>query len=274
MGTTQDKSKGISRRNFMGKLGAGAVASMSSLSMSNAFADRDGDRGGRGGGGGGGHDNHHGNHHRGNLDRLERLLKGRHVISSLTFTRMFPNLRPAGLPEAGMTAALTALGALGGPMDAKDPLEGNPRRPILLLTDPANSVNNRDNPRFTAGITFLGQFVDHDFTFDQTTRLNVPVDPAVSRNTRNPALDLDSVYGGGPQFNPELYVNGIGPKMIIENGGLFEDLPRMADGTPIIADPRNDENTMLSGLQAAMIMFHNAVVDFIAAKNRKLTPEQ
>jgi len=40
----------------------------------------------------------------------------------------------------------------------------------------------------------------------------------------------------------------------------------MANGTAIIGDPRNDENAIISGLQAAMILFHNRVVDQLAAQ--------
>ena len=50
----------------------------------------------------------------------------------------------------------------------------------------------------TAGSTFVGQFTDHDITFDQTSQLGVPQNPLISPNTRTPALDLDSVFGGGP----------------------------------------------------------------------------
>ena len=50
----------------------------------------------------------------------------------------------------------------------------------------------------TAGSTFVGQFTDHDITFDQTSQLGVPQNPLLSPNTRTPALDLDSVFGGGP----------------------------------------------------------------------------
>ena len=47
----------------------------------------------------------------------------------------------------------------------------------------------------------------------------------------------------------------------MEHGGLFEDLPRGTDGRAIIADPRNDENLMIAGLQVAFVLFHNRVVD-------------
>ena len=98
-------------------------------------------------------------------------------------------------------------------------------------------------------------------TFDTTSRLGVPTRPERSPNTRTPALDLDSVYGGGPTADPQLYDPADRAKFKVEHGGLFEDLPRASDGTAIIADPRNDENLMIAGLQAAFLLFHNRVVD-------------
>ena len=79
-------------------------------------------------------------------------------------------------------------------MDAGDDLSD----PVTLITDPAKSVHNPDNPTMTAGFTFLGQFLDHDMTFDPTSSLARRQDPESIRNFRIPALDLDSVYGGGP----------------------------------------------------------------------------
>ncbi|HCT79818.1 MAG TPA: hypothetical protein DGT23_25285, partial [Micromonosporaceae bacterium] len=110
------------------------------------------------------------------------------------FGRMFPNL-PAFAPATNQVrAAMSDIGKRGGILDARDPLE---RGPIDLIIDPALSVNNRDNPFHTAGTTFLGQFLDHDMTFDTTSPLGVPTAPETSVNARTPALDLDSVYGGG-----------------------------------------------------------------------------
>jgi heme peroxidase len=151
------------------------------------------------------------------------------------------------------------LGAPGGLMDAGDPLHEGP---IRLITNPELSPNNRDNPTTTAGITFLGQFLDHDMTFDTTSRLGVPARPERSANTRTPAFDLDSVYGsGGFAARPELYDPADHAKFKVEHGGQFEDLPRGSDGRAIISDPRNDENMMISGLQVAFLLFHNRVVD-------------
>ena len=175
------------------------------------------------------------------------------------FSRMF-NLHAFAEPSAAMQQALIELGAAGGPLDARDPLEEGP---IRLITNPELSPNNRDNLASTAGITFLGQFLDHDMTFDAASRLGVASRPERSVNTRTPSLDLDSLYGGGPDGSPQLYDPTDRIKFRVEHGGLFEDLPRSPEGTAIIADPRNDENMMISGLQVAFLLFHNRVVDML-----------
>jgi hypothetical protein len=152
------------------------------------------------------------------------------------------------------------MGRPGGMMDAKDALE---RGPADLILDPALSANNPNNPTHTAGTTFFGQFMDHDMTFDAGSPLGVPADPNRSRNSRVPVFDLDSVYGKGPIASLQLYDPRDRVKLRIESGGLFEDVPRNSDNTAIIADPRNDENMVISGLQAAFIKFHNRAVDHI-----------
>ncbi|WP_433380728.1 peroxidase family protein [Actinoplanes sp. CA-142083] len=185
------------------------------------------------------------------------------AVPANRFGRIFTDLPPF-LPVVDQRRhdALVDMGRTGGLLDARDNLAAGP---ILLITDPALSANNQDNPTMTAGVTFLGQFLDHDMTFDATSALGVPTAPEQSPNARTPALDLDSVYGGGPTTHPQLY-EADRIHLRIESGGLFEDLPRSADGTAIIADPRNDENLMIAGLQAAFILFHNRVVDQLAAQ--------
>ena len=50
-----------------------------------------------------------------------------------------------------------------------------------------------------AGYTYVGQFVDHDLTFDRTdVALGEDVTPAELVQGRSPRLDLDSLYGAGP----------------------------------------------------------------------------
>ncbi|TCO64406.1 peroxidase family protein [Actinocrispum wychmicini] len=182
--------------------------------------------------------------------------------SAVTFGRIFgiPAFAPA---SSAVVAALSDIGKAGGLLDAKDDLSQGPAASIL---DPTLSPNHHDNPRMTAGFHFLGQLIDHDLTFDLTSTLGVPAVPEQTRNQRTPALDLDNVYGGGPQASPKLYDPADPAKFLVQSGGQFEDVPREADGTAIIADPRNDENMMISGLHVAILKFHNNVVDALRAQ--------
>jgi Animal haem peroxidase len=181
-----------------------------------------------------------------------------------TFGRIFPTLPSFAPATDRVRAALTELGAPGGLLDAKDDLRKGPER---LITDPSLSANNPNNPTHTAGTTFFGQFVDHDITFDTTSHMGITTDPGTSPNGRTPSLDLDSVYGSGPVASPQLYDPEDRDKLRIASGGIFEDLPRVTDGTntAIVADPRNDENLMIAGLQSAFFLFHNNAVEWVRA---------
>jgi hypothetical protein len=175
------------------------------------------------------------------------------------FGRIF-NLPPFAAPSPQLRDALLAIGRPGGPLDAKDALE---RGPIDLIVDPALSAGNPNNPDHTAGTTFFGQFIDHDLTFDTTSQLGRPTPPRTAPNARTPAFDLDSVYGGGPTVSPHLYDPADRAKLLVGHGGLFEDLPRGANQTAILADARNDEHIILAGLHAAFLLFHNRAVDHV-----------
>jgi hypothetical protein len=82
------------------------------------------------------------------------------------------------------------------------------------------------------------------------------------KDFRTPALDLDSVYGRGPDDEPFRYNDGF----FILGGALSgspdpgaRDLPRASNGRAIIGDPRNDENVIVAQLQSIFLRFHNAV---------------
>jgi len=191
----------------------------------------------------------------------------RFVLREENFGRLFPQLDPFfEQASSGLNAALLDIAKPGGVLDANDDLAAGP---VALIVDPALSVNNPNNPTHTAGTTFMGQFMDHDMTFDLTSRLGEPTEPEDSPNARTPALDLDSVYGGGPRKSPELYerTGGSTIKFKVESGGLFEDLPRTSNNTAIIADPRNDENLIVAGLHAAFLLFHNKAVDYVTRRH-------
>ena len=188
------------------------------------------------------------------------------------FGRMFRNLPPFAPSTDAVRNALLELGRPGGIMDANDDLAAGP---VALIVDPNLSLINRNNPTHTAGVTFFGQFLDHDMTFDQRSRLGFPTQPIISPNARTPLFDLDSVYAGGPGGNPELYDPADPIKFRIESGGQFEDLPRDSiNHVAIIGDPRNDENMMIAGLHAAFLLFHNHAVDLIRSQNPSITDIQ
>ncbi|HSW27647.1 MAG TPA: peroxidase family protein, partial [Burkholderiaceae bacterium] len=184
--------------------------------------------------------------------------------SPTRFTRLFAQLPPFAPATPQVRAALLDIGRPGGVMDANDNLAAGP---AALILDPALSLNNPNAalPDGVAGTTFMGQFIDHDMTFDVGSRLGVPTDPRRSINARMPALDLDSLYGAGPVADPLLYERSDRIKFRLESGGRFEDLPRTADGGALIADPRNDENLVIAGLHAAFLKFHNRAVDHVRA---------
>jgi hypothetical protein len=195
------------------------------------------------------------------------------------FGRLFPSLPPFAADTPTMREALMDIGKAGGIMDAKDDMSD----PIKSITDPTRSLNNPDNPDLSAGFTFLGQFLDHDLTFDPTSSLERQQDPEAIANFRTPLFELDSVYGSGPNASPHLYDRTVldQRKFYIEeipnsatktrDGSTKLDLPRNLQLTALIGDPRNDENLMVSQLQLAFLNFHNAVADFVKDEIPDLT---
>ena len=200
------------------------------------------------------------------------------------FGRMFPTLPPFAADTPQVRAALAELGKRRGMMDAKDNLTD----PIALIIDPKRRTRNPDNPAMSAGMTFVGQFLDHDMTFDPTSSLARAQDPESIRNFRIPALDLDSVYGGGPGVSPHLYdatIDGRQTSLLVEeipgsaavtcDGVARFDLPRNAQLTALLGDPRNDENMVVSQIHLALLRFHNRVVaDVKADLGASLTPAE
>mgnify|MGYP001478952230 CR=1 FL=1 len=72
------------------------------------------------------------------------------------FTRMFPELPPFAPQTDAVRNVVKLLGARGGLLDALDNLSD----PVQSVINPAFSPNNPNNAAMTAGITFLGQFLD------------------------------------------------------------------------------------------------------------------
>src|SRR4051812_5243831 len=125
------------------------------------------------------------------------------------FGRMLEYLAPSATP----TADLLALGQfMVKPFDLAE---------VKSLGD----VDDDENPRIPAGYTYLGQFIDHDVTFDTVTvldRIKAPEGVVVSRP---PRFDLDSLYGRGPSDQPYLY-QADGLSLVEGEPITFQNAPR------------------------------------------------
>ena len=149
--------------------------------------------------------------------------------------------------------------------------------------DPAVQPESADPP-VPAGFTYLGQFVDHDLTLDNTAgALGDHVTVNQLLQGRSPALDLDSVYGRGPDdrdddrfYAPDKLKLRVGITAAIGTTGTNVnlngyDLPRVTQGSTkaerqraLIPDHRNDENLIVAQTHLAFIRFHNRIVDQLA----------
>ena len=181
------------------------------------------------------------------------------------FGRMFPSLPPLEV--------------------ADDPLFELAQ--AMLDTGPA--LPNGDATNIPAGFTYFGQFVDHDITLDLTPLDLQKADPLGIQNFRSPALDLDALYGPGPQLAPYMYARDpssfamTGKLLIgraaqspnIGGGGqipaLPNDLPRSNEGRAVIGDERNDENLLVAQTHLSLLKFHNKVIDMLRSRPAPLT---
>ena len=132
--------------------------------------------------------------------------------------------------------------------------------------DPPKDSTDPEESGIPALYTYLGQFIDHDITFDPMSSLIKHTDPDALTDFRTPAFDLDNVYGRGKDDQPYMYDGG--PTFLLgdkNDGGLdpdARDLPRnnASPRRALIGDPRNDENSIVSQLQGLFHRFHNRTV--------------
>ena len=199
-----------------------------------------------------------------NLNR-EVSLPFSFAITSRTssFDYLFPDLQTddALLPEVpAMRARLVRLGA-----SMVEP-EGEPW--------PDSSI--------PSAYTYLGQFIDHDITFeaksddmvklgDDDFRVLTPEEISTKiTNGRTPGLDLDNVYyKPAPRKCSRMvlgFASGRNPQD--PRTGKANDLPRRPrrrddrarDRAAVVGDKRDDENLVIAQLHVAFLRAHNAIV--------------
>lgn len=196
---------------------------------------------------------------------------------------LFPELKDRPIPWIGGTPAQTrtALEAIADAMvGGTDDASGLPPSPV------------------PAGYTYLGQFIFHDMVFSRLMRRKVSSEQTL-------ALDLSSVYGTAPAFEPHIYETpplgaqaqgrcrflvgatdrtGAPPGLTDAMAAGTRDLPRLDTSSgfpdlaghagrtePLIADPRNDDHLILSQIHVQFLRLHNGLVDILLA--RGLAPD-
>jgi len=204
------------------------------------------------------------------LSRLDPAAEGaaRHGVAA-----------PRGLSRPGSRGG--RFGRLFGDLPVRDPGD-RAIEALLGKLDRAKALSQVPNTLIPAGYTYLGQFIDHDITFDPTSKIERDNDPSALVNFRTPRFDLDSVYGSGPADQPFLYdwrdrpFRGV--KLLVgtndAQGLAPEDLPRNDQGRATIPEARNDENLIVSQLHLLFIRFHNEVVDRVAKRQKWLTSNE
>lgn len=191
-------------------------------------------------------------------------------------------------PEENPERTLDLLGRLG-----KCLVHG----PEYWTTALADGLQPWENPCIPSGYTYLGQLVAHDLVQTSQVFPNLEGDRAVLRNSRTFGLDLDTLYGPGPAACPHAYavqadhtfrtrlrlsrmsqsspdVQGASPPFRDIGRGracLANDAVSEGSTEALLADPRNDDNAVLSQVTTIFIHLHNAVLAGVE-RERPLVP--
>lgn len=169
------------------------------------------------------------------------------------YSRMFPSLSPASYVADDLISLAE-----------------------VMLDDPENPSAFQPTISLLSGLLYLAQFLDHDLSLDITPLARASnITPEKRLNHRSPFLDLDSLYGSGPDLCPYLYYlpakrGGASPPRPGQERFLIgkthpsrqsRDLPRTSAGRPILAEARNEENLILRQLHVVLLLFHNKVIE-------------
>jgi heme peroxidase len=179
------------------------------------------------------------------------------VVMGGRYTKLFPDLPGAMFDQTDLK--LLARAMIAPPEEPGQEVKDDPE----------------ENRTIPAAYTYLGQFIDHDLTFDPVSRLHESLTSTQLQalvDLRTPRLDLDNLYGRGPDDQPYMYEKD-GVRMLLGepmSGNPFDpgavQLPRGPNRRALIGDPRNDENRIVAQLHSIFLRFHNKVVDQLGGK--------
>ena len=156
----------------------------------------------------------------------------------------------ASLPTAPSTRpSLRSAAATGAP--SRTCRRSSPTRRRCSRSGPrAGCATAATRPATTAtaaaGWPFFGQFIAHDITADRSP-IGPHADATTIANFRSPRANLECLYGAGPVGAPFLY-DARDPAKLLRGDG---DVPRNAQGTALLGDPRNDVHVFISQLHHA-----------------------
>ena len=239
-------------------------------------------------------------------DVADRAAVERAVEFSTPFDYLFDTLASKfpdkHLPGDAATV-VSRLKALGRAMIENEPPQG----------DELEATGNSTIPPV---YTYWGQFIDHDITLNTDSNKSVsditqpdlgPLTPTFVtthlRNGRQPALNLDSLYGDGPTFpggptteaaamydglalrlstvadNPFIpgdHVTTDPERDLFRDQSLVDDpnTPDVDAAVAVIGDSRNDENLIVAQLHVAFAKFHNKVLAAVQAQHDAPTDPQ
>jgi hypothetical protein len=184
-------------------------------------------------------------------------------------------------PVASDSNTFAGPGKFGKMFPDATPFRPNSDNGLIALAESMLETSGDDaghNSAIPAGFTYLGQFIDHDITFDKTVGLPLIEDPQTIEQARTPNLDLDSLYGFGPgsEVDGVMFEGAAGSEVFklgrtVQGGGdptippnFPNDLSRrLDDKSAVIPDPRNDENLVVAQTHLAFLKFHNKLISIL-----------
>lgn len=223
------------------------------------------------------------------------------------YNNLFTTEQPRRAVRAPSHPAVVGRSTRGKARSSGAAVPPDPMEAVFAKIADARSSGVDDSPKdkqedIPAGYTYFGQLIAHDLTHTVAVAERNSAPPII-QNLSTPALDLDTIYGGGPTRCPHLYqpaylgeplgsyddgqylfyLGRTAKPIFSENAHLESgsplDLPRIDTAsrgiydtepitsvTPLIQDERNDDNLIIAQLTTQFLHVHNKVAGFLHEK--------